>query len=144
MDKFDERIIQLLRINARLSMSAIAEQVNLSRSAVTDRIRKLEETGVIRGYQVQVRDPAEGEVCAYFEMSYNDVQCKDMARILRTIPEIKLCHGVSGETDMMLYIRAPNMARIHALRDQIGKIPGVSRIITHVVMAEYINAFAQG
>ncbi|MBI1905310.1 MAG: Lrp/AsnC family transcriptional regulator [Rhodocyclales bacterium] len=143
MDKFDERIIQLLRINARQSVSTIAEQVSLSRSAVTDRIRKLEDSGVIRGYQVLVRDPAEGEVCAYFDMSYNDVQCKDMARILRSIPEVKLCHGVSGDTDMMLFIRAPNMARIHALRDRIGQIPGVSRITTHVVMAEYINAFAQ-
>ncbi len=52
MDKFDQAIINLLRQNARQSVSFIAEQVNLSRSAVSDRIKKLEQTGIIRGYQV--------------------------------------------------------------------------------------------
>lgn len=52
MDKFDTAIINSLRQDARQSVSNIAEQVNLSRSAVAERIKKLELTGVIRGYQV--------------------------------------------------------------------------------------------
>lgn len=47
-----------------------------------------------------------------------------------------------GAPRQSLIHRAPSMARIHALRDRIGQIPGVSRITTHVVMAGYINAFA--
>jgi DNA-binding Lrp family transcriptional regulator len=52
LDKFDKQIIAELKKNARQSVSAIADTVSLSRSAVTERIKKLEQNGVIRGYQV--------------------------------------------------------------------------------------------
>ena len=52
MDKFDKAIINELRQDARQSISTIADRVSLSRSAVTERIKKLETSGVIRGYQV--------------------------------------------------------------------------------------------
>ncbi|WP_371824053.1 Lrp/AsnC family transcriptional regulator [Hahella sp. HN01] len=141
MDKFDEKILQSLRENARQPVSAIAEKVSLSRSAVTDRIRKMEETGIIRGYQVLVTQAREDQVSVYLEISYNEIQCTEMAQILRTIPEIKVCHGVAGDTDMMLFLKAPNMARIHEIRDRLTSIQGVGKIKTHVVMSEYINEF---
>ena len=139
MDRYDEKIIQLLRENARQSISAIAEQVNLSRSAVSDRIKKLEDTGIIRGYQVLLSPRANDEMTVYLEISYNTIQCADMAKQLRRIPEVKVCHGVAGETDMLLTIRAPSMNRIHQIRDQITAIEGIGKIKTHVVMAEYIS-----
>ncbi len=139
VDRYDEKIIQHLRENARQSVSAIAEQVNLSRSAVTDRIRKLEDIGIIRGYQVLLSPRASDEMTVYLEIGYNTVQCTEVARQLRRIPEIKVCHGVAGDTDMLLTIRAPSMNRVHQIRDQITAIEGVGKIKTHVVMAEYIN-----
>lgn len=54
MDKFDHKIIDILRHNARLSVTEIAEKVNLSRSAVTARIRKLENDKVILGYHAEI------------------------------------------------------------------------------------------
>lgn len=54
MDKFDHKIVDLLRHNARLSVTEIADKVNLSRSAVTARIRKLEHDKVILGYHAEI------------------------------------------------------------------------------------------
>lgn len=64
MDKFDRQILALLRSDARTSVSHIAREVNLSRSAVSERIRQLETSGVIRGYHAQVAVPGEGGVKA--------------------------------------------------------------------------------
>lgn len=144
MDKFDQNIIQLLKRNARQSVSAIAEQVNLSRSAVAERIKKLEESGTIRGYQVLLTQAMEEQVTVYLEIKYDDIQCDEIAQKFRAISEIKICHGVAGDTDMMLLIKAPTMARVHTIRDQISALAGIKKIKTHVVMAEFINDYLDG
>ena len=59
VDKFDQQILALLRADARLPVSQIAREINLSRSAVSERIRQLEQSGVISGYHAQVAMPGE-------------------------------------------------------------------------------------
>ncbi|MGL5025215.1 MAG: Lrp/AsnC family transcriptional regulator, partial [Shewanella oncorhynchi] len=78
MDKFDTAIIHSLRQDARQSVSNIAEQVNLSRSAVAERIKKLEQTGVIRGYQVLLSESQKEGVSAYFEIQHQCPRCADV------------------------------------------------------------------
>ena len=70
MDKFDKAIINELRQDARQSISTIADRVSLSRSAVTERIKKLETSGVIRGYQVLLSESQKQGVSAYFEIQH--------------------------------------------------------------------------
>lgn len=144
MDRFDEKILQLLRENARQSVSAIAERVNLSRSAVTERIKKMEDSGQIRGYQVLLSQSMADAVTVYLELSYGELKCVDIAHRLRQIPEVKVCHGIAGDTDMLLTIQAGSMARVHQIRDLIAGIDGVGKIKTHVVLAEYINEWRVG
>ena len=83
MDKFDRQIITLLRQDARTSVSQIAREVNLSRSAVGERIRQLEQSGVIRGYHAQVADPAGSGVKAFLELFYKDGRCQDYVERMR-------------------------------------------------------------
>ena len=144
MDKFDQKIIQLLTENARQSVSAVADKVGLSRSAVTDRIKKLEDSGIIRGYQVLLSKTMEDQVTVYLEIKYDDIQCAEIAQKFRAIAEIKICHGVAGDTDMMVLIKAKTMARVHAIRDEISSLTGIKKIKTHVVMAEFINDYFDG
>lgn len=65
MDKFDQQILALLRADARLPISQIAREINLSRSAVSERIRQLEQGGVISGYHAQVAMPGEAAIKVY-------------------------------------------------------------------------------
>lgn len=139
MDKFDQQILQLLRQNARQSVSDIAAAVHLSRSAVTERIRKLEQQKVILGYQVVLRSPSEVKVRAYFELQHKAARCQELIPFLRSFAELKSCHGISGEVDLMLFVEADSMARIHQIREQIDAHPDIVRIKTHMVMSQWFH-----
>jgi len=137
MDKFDRQIIALLREDARTPISQIARMVNLSRSAVGERVRQLEQSGVIRGYHAQVSDPAGAGVKAYLELFYKDSRCQEYVERLRGFAEVRQCCGISGETDMIVLVEAPSMARLSEVRAEIERFPGIQRIKTHVVVQEW-------
>lgn len=137
MDKFDRQIIALLRQDARTSVSQIAREVNLSRSAVSERIRQLEQDGVIRGYHAQVADPASGGVKAFLELFYQNSRCQEYVDRMRVFPEIRQCCGISGETDMLVQVEAASMARLAEIRGVIEGFPGIQRVKTHMVVSEW-------
>ncbi|TRX75376.1 Lrp/AsnC family transcriptional regulator [Pseudomonas mangiferae] len=138
MDKFDRQILALLRADARTPVSHIAREVSLSRSAVSERVRRLEADGVIRGYHAQVAEPGAGSgVQAYLELFYKDTRCLEHVARMRAFPEIRRCCGISGETDMLVYVEAPSMARLSEIRAAIEGYPGMQRVKTHVVVQEW-------
>lgn len=137
MDKFDRQIIALLREDARTSVSQIAREVSLSRSAVGERIRQLEQSGVIRGYHAQLADPAGGGVKAFLELFYKDGRCQDYVERMRAFAEIRQCCGISGETDMLVQVEAASMARLAEIRGVIEGFPGMQRVKTHMVVTEW-------
>lgn len=137
MDKFDHQILALLRADARTPVSQIARAVNLSRSAVSERIRQLEESGIIRGYHAEVCLPGSGEVKAFFELFYLGRRCEDYVERMRAIPEVRRCSGISGETDMLVYIEAASMARLSEVRAQIETFPHMQRVKTHMVVQDW-------
>lgn len=140
MDKFDRQIIEALTQNARQPVANIAEQVNLSRSAVSERIRKMESTGVIKGYQVQLDKPeASNIITVFFEVFRFNTKCDQIIPEIRKIPEIKLCYGISGETDLLIYVQAANINEINHIRQKIETMEQVTKVKTHVVMHEWIN-----
>ncbi|MEK1908478.1 MAG: Lrp/AsnC family transcriptional regulator [Pseudomonas sp.] len=137
MDKFDHQIITLLRQDARTSVSQIAREVNLSRSAVGERIRQLEQAGVIQGYHARVADPAPAAIKAFLELFYKDGRCLDYVERMRAFPEIRQCCGISGETDMLVQVEAASMARLSEIRGEIERFPGMQRVKTHMVVQEW-------
>ncbi|WP_423213366.1 Lrp/AsnC family transcriptional regulator [Shewanella maritima] len=139
LDKFDQAIIKQLRLNARHSISYIAEQVNLSRSAVTERIKKLEQTGVIRGYQVLLSESQKQGVSAYLEILHQCAKCADVVQVFHQIPEVITCQGITGDMDLLVFVQAPSMQRLHEIREFIDAQADIVKIKTHVVMSEWIN-----
>ncbi|EKO3869803.1 Lrp/AsnC family transcriptional regulator [Vibrio harveyi] len=143
MDKFDHQIIDLLRQNARLSITEISEQVSLSRSAVTARIKKLENDQVILGYHADIATSTESTICAYmalkFDTSASSHHCDNYANDLYKIDGVKWCHAISGETDMMLFVEVPNIARLNEIRDYIQSYPELRNVMTHTVLTEFFN-----
>ncbi|MCL1075695.1 Lrp/AsnC family transcriptional regulator [Shewanella dokdonensis] len=139
MDKFDQAIITALRQNARKSVSAIADEVSLSRSAVSERLKKLEQNGVIRGYQVLLSESQKEGVSAYFEIQHQHRTCADIAHLFQAVPEVVTCHGISGEMDLLVYVKTPSMQRLHEIHEAIESHPAICKIKTHVVMSEWIN-----
>ncbi|WP_407333964.1 Lrp/AsnC family transcriptional regulator [Enterovibrio sp. 27052020O] len=144
MDKFDTQILNILRLDARRTVSEIARDVSLSRSAVTARIRKLEQDKVILGYHADIAE-AESDigVTAYlalkFDTSACSQHCEAYADDIYTLDGVKWCHAISGETDMMLYVDVPNMARLNEIREHIQAYPELKQVITHMVLSEFFN-----
>jgi len=136
VDKFDHQILALLRADARAPVSQIAREVNLSRSAVSERVRRLEDDGVILGYHARVAEP-DVTVKAYLELFYENSRCADHVTRMRAFPEIRRCCGIGGETDMLVYVEAPSMARLSEIRAAIEGYPGIQRVKTHVVVQEW-------
>jgi len=139
MDKFDEAIIGELRKNARVSVSHIAEQVSLSRSSVSERIKKLEHTGVIRGYQVILSESQQEGVCVYFEIQHQCGRCSEIIPVFQNIPEVVTCNGITGDMDLLVYVNARSMQRIHEIREYLDNIEEIVKIKTHVVMSKWID-----
>ena len=144
MDKFDRQILDILKNNARCSVSDIARDVSLSRSAVNARIKKLESDKVITGYCAQVTEPNQTKnVCAYillkFDMSSSDHSCESYAQRIQSIDGVQWCHSISGETDMMLYVEVESMERLNQVRDQLQSYPDLRHLMTHTVLTEFFN-----
>lgn len=138
MDKFDQRIIALLCADARLTVTEVARQVNLSRSAVSERIRQLEANGVIQGYHARIAEPAAVVVKAYLELFYTGGRCEQYVERMRVFPEVRRCSGISGETDMLVYVEAPSMERLAEVRGEIENFPGVYKVKTHMLVKDWL------
>lgn len=138
MDKFDQQIISLLRGDARLSVSQIAREINLSRSAVGERIRQLELNGTILGYHAHLAEPSAVMVKAYLELFYSGGRCEDYVERMRVFPEVKRCSGISGETDLLVYIEASSMQRFSEVRGEIENYPGMQKVKTHVIVKDWV------
>jgi DNA-binding Lrp family transcriptional regulator len=139
LDKFDQGIIQALKADARQSISKIAEQVNLSRSSVTARIKNLEQKKIIRGYQVLLSESQKSAVSAYFEIQYISNCRVKVLDVFNKIPEIVTCHTITGDMDLLVFVKASSMQRLHEIREYIESRSDISKMKTHVVMSEWIN-----
>ena len=137
MDKFDQQILALLRADARLPVSQIAREINLSRSAVSERIRQLEHSGVISGYHAQVAAPGQAAIKAYLELFYQGGRCEHYVELKRVFPDVRRCSGISGETDMLVYIEAASMQRFSEVRGAIENFPGMQKVKTHMVVKDW-------
>lgn len=144
MDKFDRQIVDILKNDGRCSVSDIAREVNLSRSAVNARMKKLESDQVIQGYYARVADTNSSKnVCAYislkFDLSSSDHSCESYAQSIYQIDGVQWCHSISGETDMMLYVEVESMEHLNRIRDQLHSYTDLRQLMTHTVLTEFFN-----
>lgn len=140
MDQIDRRIIAALQHNARDTTTTIAAKLGLARTTVHERIKRMEERGVIAGYSVVLNtadDAPRVQVVVLLE-----VQQKETARIIKrleTYPEVKRCLSINGEFDLLLSAEAPRIEDLDILVDDLAKIPGVLRTNTSVVFGRRID-----
>ena len=139
MDNFDQGIITELRNNARASISYIAAAVNLSRSAVSERIKKMENSGIIKGYQVLLSESQKEGVTVYFEIQHRCARCSDVIHIFKNIPEVITCSGIIGDMDLLVLAKATSMRRIHEIRESLDFEEDIIKVKTHVVMSQWID-----
>lgn len=140
-DKIDRKILKLLQDNAKLTMTELAEQVGLSATPVTERVRRLEREGYITGYHAKLNPARMGYgLLVFVEIKLHSKSgdiFEEFRREVLKIPQILECHLVSGEYDYLIKVRLPDMS---AYRDMLGKIllqlPSAVESRSYVVMEE--------
>jgi Lrp/AsnC family leucine-responsive transcriptional regulator len=118
LDSVNIRLLEELQCNPRLTMSELGRRVGMSSPAVTERIRHLEEVGVIRGYRLELNPVALGlPIAAYIRVRPSPGQLSRVADLARQIPEVVECHRVTGEDCFILKVYIPAIDRLDVLLD---------------------------
>jgi Lrp/AsnC family leucine-responsive transcriptional regulator len=138
MDHADHRIVDLLQRNARTTQSELARAVGLSQPAVAERIRKLEERGVITGYTARVDAAELGiDVAAFIGVGIEHPKFfEGFIKKVKGLDEVLECHRVAGEDSFLLKVKTRNTRTLdHLLIEVLRTIPGVTRTHTTIVLA---------
>src|SRR6266536_849765 len=122
LDSTDWRILDELQRDGRLSYNQLAKRVNLSSPAVAERVRRLEESGVIAGYQAQV-DPAKAgfPLTAFVQMRCTPGRCLLKTTTADDLPEVVEIHKLSGAICSMLKVRVAPMKHLEGLLERLGQ-----------------------
>jgi Lrp/AsnC family leucine-responsive transcriptional regulator len=119
LDDVNVALLAELQADPRLSMSALGRRVGMSSPAVTERVRRLEDAGVIAGYRMIVDPRALGlPVSAYVRIRPTLGQLTKIAELAARIPQVTECHRITGEDCMLLKVHAADIEQIETVLDQ--------------------------
>lgn len=139
LDRFDRLILDILSVEARISVAELARRVGLTKTPVQARLRRLEETGVIRGYRALL-DPIRlgRDHVAFVEVKLSDTReaaLRAFNAAVMEVAEIEQCHLIAGAFDYLLKVRTTSMSRYRAvLAERISTLPHVASTSTYVAM----------
>jgi Lrp/AsnC family leucine-responsive transcriptional regulator len=130
MDQTDQRILRALARNGRLTNAELAEEVGLSASPCWTRVRRLEQTGVIKGYVALLDQAALGMPDTVFVEimmeKHDDDALTRFEQAVNNMPEVLECHLTTGEYDYLIKAAVSGTAGYEALlRDKLYRLPGV-------------------
>ena len=137
IDDIDRQLLNFLQLDARISNAELARRVGMAPSGVLERVKKLEERGIIRGYEARLdaKKLGSGLVAFAFVRSVDRVGGTDSAEALAAIPEVQEVHHIAGEDCYLIKIRAADVEALgRLLREKIGVIPAIRSTRTTIVM----------
>jgi Lrp/AsnC family leucine-responsive transcriptional regulator len=139
VEDIDRQIVDLLVRDGRMSYTDLGKATGLSTSAVHQRVRRLEQRGVIRGYAAVVDAEAVGlPLTAFISIRPIDPSAPDDAPVrLGGLPEIEACHSVAGEESYILKVRVRTPADLESLLARIRAEANVSTRTTIVLSTPY-------
>lgn len=138
LDRYDLKILRILAGDGRITKSSLAEAINLSVSPAWERVRKLEEAGLIKGYRAQIDWLAlfrQQQVLVEITLARHTAQ--DMKRFeqrLQQAPEVGFCYATGGGVDYIAMIQARDIDHYQRFIDQLLlEDVGIERYFTYIV-----------
>ena len=144
MDEYDRKILSVLSVEGRISMTALGERVGLSKTPVTARVKRLEEEGVITGYRATLSSSKLGvEHIAFLEVKLSDTREKALDafnQAVRAVPEVEACHMIAGGFDYLIKVRTSDIfAYRQVLGEQLSRLPNVASTSTYISMQSVVD-----
>lgn len=134
MDQTDKRITAILESNARTSAASIGRQIGLSRTAVQDRITRLEADGAIVGYHAQLAVPDESFLRALLFVKIAIRPCEDALNWLASLQGVQEVVSLSGDIDAVVRCAVPHAGALGNLNDKIGRSKFITSSHSNVVL----------
>jgi DNA-binding Lrp family transcriptional regulator len=136
----DQELVALLRVNAREPVASLARKLGLSRTTVQDRLRRLEDSGIIAGYSVRLANEVDrGGIRAFMTISVEPRRQVEAARVLTRLPQVEALHTVSGKFDLVALVKAASAEGMDKIIDDIGTAPGITKIETAVILSTKLD-----
>lgn len=143
MDKFDKEILSVLLKNGKIQLSELSKLTNLSVSSCQRRIKNLEETGVIEGYQAVVNPKLVGmgfQALVFITLAQTGGEkIAEFEEALEKVPCIVEAHRIFGEQDYVLLVATPDLTAYQEAYDtQLSVLPSIKKVETTLLMKEII------
>ena len=137
IDEIDAQVLELLQTRGRIKRSEIAEHVGLSVPAASERMRKLEERGVISGYHATLDAKRVGfDVSAFVRiLSTGSEHYAEFIDGVTAMPEVLELHSITGEGSHMVKVRVRNTGALEKLLARLQALPGVRGTQTSIVLS---------
>ena len=133
MDSVDQQLLALLRIDARTSIAELAKKLGVSRATIRNRIRRLEESGLIIGYGVRLSsDNISDGIRAWTSIAIEGDRTSEVVRILLGEPAIASLHDTNGRWDLLAEVRATSIGELSAVLERVRKIKGIETTETSI------------
>ncbi|MDE2276205.1 MAG: Lrp/AsnC family transcriptional regulator [Burkholderiales bacterium] len=138
MDSTDLQLVALLRQDARASIAALAHKLGVSRGTVGNRIRRLEDAGVIVGYTVQLRPDTEPDrISAWMSITVDGNQTRAVVATLLGEPGVAALHDTNGRWDLLAELRAANLGELATVLERVRLIKGIAGTETSIHLQTY-------
>lgn len=138
MDALDQRLIALLRGNARANVATLAKRLKVSRGTVTNRMARLEADGTIVGYTVKLRPDAQpNEIRAWMSIAVEGNQTRKVIASLLGEPGVASLHDTNGRWDLLAELRAANLTELSAVLERVRLIRGIQSTETSIHLATH-------
>jgi Lrp/AsnC family leucine-responsive transcriptional regulator len=137
LDHIDLKILFILQNNGRTRLAEIADEVDLSTPAVMERVKKLEASGVITGYQALLDGKKVGkDITAFIGVSIgNQRDIDQFATQMSLYLDVLECHHVTGDESFIVKVKSANTGSLEKLLGQIRSVEGVTRTVTKIVLS---------
>ena len=133
LDAIDQRLIAMLRHNARESVATLAARLGVSRGTVTNRLRKLEDNGVIVGYTVRLRPAVDSTALqAWMSITIEGNEAGRVAASLLGEPGVQALHATNGQWDLLAELQADSPAGLSRVLERIRLIKGIRHTETNI------------
>jgi DNA-binding Lrp family transcriptional regulator len=133
MDPLDRQLLALLRVDARTSVADLAKKLDVSRGTARNRIKRLEESGLIVGYSVRLREDTQSDVIrAWMSVAVEGDKTRDVVRVLLGEPAVVSLHDTNGRWDLLAEVHAASIAELSEVLERVRKIKGIETTETSI------------
>lgn len=136
-DSIDNAILGLLKTNARLPISRIADEVGISRANATKRIERMEVQGIITGYTIRTRQKPDNRVRAWVHIRVEGNKISNVTYALSLELATQKVHSTNGKWDLLVELETDSLEKFDQTLDRIRSIAGVASSETSILLSTY-------